>query len=87
MAGLVLAIHVFVRKDVDARDKRGHDESGKSEFPMRATSESDWRTRTCRIALLVVLGAMLAGCDKCGDWWSPMRGDSQSCRDQAPRPQ
>ena len=54
---------------------------------MRATSESDWRTRTCRIALLVVLGVMLAGCDKCGDWWSPMRGESQSCRDQVPRPQ
>ena len=32
MAGLVPAIHVFVllqgRKDVDARDKRGHDEDG-----------------------------------------------------------
>jgi hypothetical protein len=29
MAGLVPAIHVFVtvKKDVDARDKRGHDES------------------------------------------------------------
>jgi hypothetical protein len=28
MAGLVPAIHVFLppRKDVDARDKRGHDE-------------------------------------------------------------
>jgi hypothetical protein len=28
MAGLVLAIHVLVsaKKDVDARDKRGHDE-------------------------------------------------------------
>jgi hypothetical protein len=28
MAGLVPAIHVFIRgaKDVDARDKRGHDE-------------------------------------------------------------
>jgi len=28
MAGLVPAIHVFLRsQDVDARDKRGHDES------------------------------------------------------------
>jgi hypothetical protein len=25
MAGLVPAIHVFARKDLDARDKRGHD--------------------------------------------------------------
>jgi hypothetical protein len=30
MAGLDPAIHVFqqVKKDVDARDKRGHDENG-----------------------------------------------------------
>jgi hypothetical protein len=54
---------------------------------MRAMSDSDWRTRACRVAVLIVLGAMLAGCDKCGDWWSPMRGESQTCRDQAPRPQ
>ena len=32
MAGLVPAIHAFARmQDVDARDKRGHDESGSSE--------------------------------------------------------
>jgi hypothetical protein len=42
----------------------------------------------CRLACVLALGALLAGCDKCGDWWwSPARGDSQSCRDQAPRPQ
>ena len=44
-----------------------------------------------RVALLVVLGALLAGCDKCGDWWSPLRGEAQgeaqACREQAPRPQ
>jgi hypothetical protein len=41
-----------------------------------------------RVALLVVLGALLAGCDKCGDWWSPpVFGDAQACRQQAPRPQ
>lgn len=40
-----------------------------------------------RIALLVVLGALVAGCDKCGDWWSPLRGEAQACREQAPRPQ
>jgi len=53
----------------------------------RATLTSDWRKRALRLACLVVLGATLAGCDKCGDWWfSPMRGDSQVCRDQAPKP-
>jgi hypothetical protein len=40
-----------------------------------------------RIALLIVLGALVAGCDKCGDWWSPLRGGAQACREQAPRPQ
>jgi hypothetical protein len=32
MAGLVPAIHVFgaPKKDVDARDKRGHDDRGRS---------------------------------------------------------
>jgi hypothetical protein len=41
-----------------------------------------------RIALLIVLGTMLAGCDKCGDWyWSFMPGEAQACRHQAPQPQ
>jgi hypothetical protein len=44
-----------------------------------------------RLGLMIVLGGLLAGCDKCGDWWSPMRGEAlgetQDCRDQAPRPQ
>ena len=54
----------------------------------QATPTSEWRKRALRLACLVVLGAMLAGCDKCGDWWwSPMRGDSQVCRDLAPKPQ
>lgn len=76
-------------------------QGGRSEFPMQAMSSADrrtkdwrdkawndkaWRDKTLRIALLIVLGAMLAGCDKCGDWWSPMRGESQTCRDQVPRP-
>jgi hypothetical protein len=41
-----------------------------------------------RIALLVVLGTLLAGCDKCGGWyWSSWQGETQACRQQAPRPQ
>jgi hypothetical protein len=41
-----------------------------------------------RIAVLVVLGALLAGCDKCGGWyWSSWQGETQACRQQAPRPQ
>jgi len=52
---------------------------------MRSTT--DWRKSAGRIACIIVLGAMLAGCDKCGDWWSPMRNDPQTCKDQAPKPQ
>jgi hypothetical protein len=53
----------------------------------QAISTSGWRRRAARLACVVTLGAMLAGCDKCGDWWfSPFRDDGQVCRDQAPKP-
>jgi hypothetical protein len=55
---------------------------------MRATSDSDWHTASRRIVLLIVLGALLVGCDKCGDWsFSSTLGESQSCRREAPPPQ
>ena len=64
---------------------------------MAATAKAEWprtprATTVGRVALLIVLGALLAGCDKCGDWWwSPMRGaaqgETQVCREQAPKPQ
>jgi hypothetical protein len=50
----------------------------------RATTR-DMKVR--RIACMVLLGALLAGCDKCGDLWSSLPGESQVCREQAPRPQ
>jgi hypothetical protein len=41
-----------------------------------------------RIAFLIVLGATLAGCDKCGNWWSPLgsgaQGETQGCRELPP---
>ena len=41
-----------------------------------------------RIALLIVLGAMLAGCDKCGNFWSlwgsDAQGETQACRELPP---
>jgi hypothetical protein len=56
--------------------------------PTQTVPRSDQRRRASRIIGVLVLGAMLAGCDKCGDWWfSPIRGESQLCRDQAPKPQ
>jgi hypothetical protein len=55
---------------------------------MRALPKADWRKRAARVAWMIVLGALLAGCDKCGDWsFSSTLGESQSCRKEAPRPQ
>jgi hypothetical protein len=58
---------------------------------MDATSKAKLRTTGSaggRIALLIVLGAMLAGCDKCGNWWSPLgndaQGETQACRELPP---
>jgi hypothetical protein len=52
---------------------------------MRAAAS--WCRKTGRVAGMIMLVGLLAGCDKCGDWFSPMRGDGQVCREQAPRPQ
>jgi hypothetical protein len=49
---------------------------------LRATTRG---LTVCRIACMILLGATLAGCDKCGGWL--MQGESQACREQAPRPQ
>ena len=37
------------------------------------------------IALLIALGAMLAGCDKCGNF-SPLGSQIEVCREQPPQP-
>jgi len=94
MAGLVPAIHALLaaRKTWMPGIKPGMTNVRVGPLPespvtARPIDSSTWRRRACRIACLIALGAMLAGCDRCGDWWSPMRGESQSCRDQAPKPQ
>jgi len=38
-----------------------------------------------RVLCVLVLGAFLAGCDRCSDWWWTPK-QSQSCKDEAPRP-
>jgi hypothetical protein len=58
---------------------------------MDAIAKSDRRAKgggIARIALLIALGAMLAGCDKCGNWL-PLGGAGQIeiCREQPPKPQ
>ena len=58
---------------------------------MDATSKAKLRTTgsaAARIALLIALGATLAGCDKCGNWWNPLgsdaQGEIQGCRELPP---
>ena len=58
---------------------------------MDATSKAKLRatgSAAARIALLIMLGAMLAGCDKCGNLWSPWgsaaQSETQACRELPP---
>jgi hypothetical protein len=58
---------------------------------MRVIASADPRAtafgaKLARVAAMIVLGALLVGCDRCGDWWWS-QGQSQACRQQAPRPQ
>ena len=43
--------------------------------------------RIGRILFTLAVAAALSGCDRCGDWWPPIKFESQACRDEAPRPQ
>ena len=58
---------------------------------MDATSKAKLRatgSAAARIALLIVFGATLAGCDKCGNLWSPWgsaaQSETQACRELPP---
>ncbi len=51
---------------------------------LQGAMASGWRRCAARIAGVLVIGAILAGCDRCGDWVSPMPG---SCRQEAPKAQ
>ena len=59
---------------------------------MDATSKAKLRatgSAAARIALLIVLGATLAGCDKCGNLWpfgTAAQGETQACRELPPQP-
>ena len=59
---------------------------------MQATTKADARMKANgigRMVLLIALGAMVAGCDRCGNWWSPLQDQAQIevCREQPPRSQ
>jgi len=45
------------------------------------------RVMICRIIGVLVAAGVLAGCDHCGDFVSPIKFQAQACKDEAPRPQ
>jgi hypothetical protein len=51
------------------------------------TMRSSLPARVGRLACVLALGALLAGCDRCGDWFGWNSGNAQVCRQQAPKPQ
>ncbi len=51
-------------------------------IPARQTR---WQRNACRVAGMIVLALLLAGCDSCGDFVSPI-GHAQVCRKEAPQP-
>jgi len=53
---------------------------------MEAITKTEKRSGVGRIALLIAVGAVLAGCDRCGNF-APLQGqaDIEVCRQQAPQ--
>jgi hypothetical protein len=40
-----------------------------------------------RLLCILALGAIVAGCDRCGDWYSPFKVATTVCKDEVPRRQ
>ena len=53
-------------------------------MPATAQIKAGARSKLCRLAGALVFALLLAGCDSCGDWISPV---GHACRQQSPRPQ
>jgi hypothetical protein len=50
------------------------------------------RPRTARVMIgriigVLVMAGVLAGCDRCGDFFPPIKFEAQVCKDEVPRPQ
>ena len=50
------------------------------------------RPRTARVMIGRIIGVLvtagvLAGCDRCGDFFPPIKFEAQVCKDEVPRPQ
>ena len=42
------------------------------------------RALVCRLVCVLALGALVAGCDRCGDWYSPFKVGTTVCKDTSP---
>jgi hypothetical protein len=42
--------------------------------------------RCVRVLLVCAVAAVLAGCDRCGDFLPPIKFQAQVCKDDTPRP-
>jgi hypothetical protein len=38
----------------------------------------------CRLLCVLAMGAIVAGCDRCGDWYSPFKVETAVCKDTSP---
>jgi hypothetical protein len=45
------------------------------------------RVAIFRIVGVLVAAGVLAGCDRCGDFFPPIKFESQVCKQETPRPQ
>ncbi len=57
----------------------------KAEMRVTPTRQTRWRANAWRIAGMIAFALLLAGCDSCGDFVSPI-GHAQVCRKDAPQP-
>jgi hypothetical protein len=51
-------------------------------FVMSEQPAKTARAFVCRLLCVVALGAIVAGCDRCGDWYSPFK--VEVCKDTSP---
>ncbi len=57
----------------------------KAERRATPTRQMRWQANAWRIAGMIAFALLLAGCDSCGDFVSPI-GHAQVCRKDAPQP-
>jgi hypothetical protein len=54
-------------------------------LPLYLRTTNDWRARALRLLGLLALGMALAGCGRCGDFWSSSQSQIGACHSDPPR--